>query len=200
MRQKRCLDSIVTKYVLFLQCLRENQFSGQSLKYLVQVSKINKSVIKGLISLKFIDWESDNKWGLNLIGISKTDALELLNYLLELNKKQIVTPIAGLDDETKGYIKAIHDHIVSNSQNKQGSSEGLKTPMISKALNQDTPTHLFSQVESNEAKKFELLKSIAGGVYNNVNVMGCSGDISDLNESIISATEDLFNKFFSKKQ
>lgn len=200
MRQKIARNYIVEKYINFLQIVQQN--SNQSLKYLVQINSINKSVIIALKKLNLIYWSNDNDWHWIANEVNKQLALEVLNFLLELNKKEMLTPIMGLDEDTKGYIKAIHDHLISNSQNKQSSLDGLKTGMLSKALNQVEQTnsnHLFTQVENNEAKKFELLKAIASGVYTKIDGLTNEVDIDVYNDGIICATEDLFNKFFSKK-
>lgn len=199
MRQKRVLSHIQEKYIAFLTMLKEKQFDGESLKYLVQINKINKSVIKAMRELGIIEYKNDNlyKW-ITDDNFNKI-ALELLNYLLELNKKQIVTPIAGLDAETKGYLKAIHDHLIHSATKQDNPIQGLKQPLLSKALNQvqqSAGNNLFSQVETKQSQKFELLKAVAGGWYAQYDPIT---PFEILNDSILKATDDLYDKFFNSK-
>lgn len=199
MRQKLVSNGTLNKYIAFLILIQNKGDYSQSLKELVAMKSINKSVIIALKKLKIIHWVNDLNWQwLTIREADKQLALEVLNFLLELNKKEIVTPIAGLDEDTKGYIKAIHDHLISNLQNKQSSLEGLKTGMLSKALNQApmNANTLFSEVQSEQDKKFELLKAVAGGWFAQSDFIT---PYEQVNDKILGATDDLFNKFFKVK-
>lgn len=212
MRQKTPLESTVQKYIEFLIAVRNHALPHDcqfTLKNLVSNYKINKTVIIALHKLDIAKLNKGSKskwfWMKDEVQPDRQLALTVLNFLLELNKKQIVTPITGLDAETKGYLKAIHDHLINTTPKQNNLTGGLKQGLLSKALNQSQVSagnHLFSQVESDESKKFELLKAISGGVYEaSLKFIMSSADTASIettNEFIITATEDLFNKFFKK--
>jgi hypothetical protein len=205
MRQKKPLESTVLKYIDFLKEIHSyalpNTSNYKTIQQRIKDNSINKSILIALRKLEIIHLIDDYTWDWFKGDANKTLALEVLNYLLELNKKQIVTPIAGLDEDTKGYIKAIHDHLISNANKQNDSTQGFKTSMLGKALNQaeqNPGNHLFSKVENDESKKFELLKVIVGGIYGNqyFTERYCTPEMTNI---AIDATEDLFNKFFKVK-
>lgn len=208
MRQKTANPKIVEKYIDFLEVVKiQSNEHRITLQELVKNRNINKSVIKAFYELKIIQRHETSAYHYKWIGEepSKLQALEVLNYCLELGKKQIVTPISGLDEDTKGYIKAIHDRLISNSQKQNTSRDPIKDGILARALNQapmNTNT-LLSEVQSEQDKKFELLKSIAPGVYNAslcfIMNSGDSASIESTNLFLIEAAEDLFNKFFKVK-
>lgn len=201
MRQKKPLEGTVLKYIDFLQEIHTYSYPEKSYYTIHEVitkTQINKSILRALIKLDIITLVDDLTWNWLLKEPTRELALEVLNYLLEKGKKQIVTPIIGLDSETRAYVKEIRDLMISNSQNKSDASQGLKSGLLAKAFNQSeiSPNnHLFSKVESDKNKKFELLKAVAGGWFAQSDFIT---PYQQINDTILLATEDLFNKFFKK--
>lgn len=138
MRQKKPLESIVLKYIDFLKEVQSyavpNTTRYKTIQERIKEASINKSVLIALRKLEIIHLIDDYTWDWFNGDPNKNLALEVLNYLLELNKKQIVTPITGLDAETKGYLKAIHDHLINATPKQNNSTEGTKTRLIIKGI------------------------------------------------------------------
>lgn len=153
-----------------------------------QRHNISKSTYSICRKLNFIG--SRGQW---LVGSPQREmALQILEVLRQQASKRIDVALSS-DFET-----ALERLTTSMNTLSLQNEKSLKSPLLSRALNQveqNPGNHLFSKVENDESKKFELLQSIASGWYAQYDHLT---PYQNVNDSIILATEDLFNKFFKK--
>lgn len=186
-RVRKANETAIEKTLAFLNNVKilnsENKdYKASSLQ---QSWGINKSTYSACVKLKFI---KDKKL---LIDADRVHALQILEVLRQTASKRI--DVALSDDFTTAIERLTTSMNTLSIQNEKS----LKSPLLSRALNQSEQRQgntLFGEVESNEAKRFELLKAVASS-WQRDDVMSVEWN----SLQIIEATEDLFNKFFSKK-
>lgn len=190
-RIRRANEKAIEKTLHFLTDLKiasDNNHFILSTTEMQQLHGISKSTYSICKKLGIID--KTGKWV--TVNPNREMALQILEVLRQQASKRI--DVALSDD----FVTAIDRLTTSMNTLSTQNEKSLKSPLLSRALNQAEQihgNHLFSQVESDESKKFELLKAIASGWYADPSVM----DFSSSNNRIIEATEDLFNKFFKMK-
>lgn len=202
MRVKKPLEATISKYVDFLNEVKDYSYPHKSvfvtIQFRIKNNHINKSVLPAMIKMEIIKLVNDNEWNWMAGEPDRKMALEVLNFCLELNKKQITTPISGFESEIIAYVKEIRDNLIHNTTKQTDSVHGLKSGLLSKALNQaevSQTNHLFTQIETEQSKKFELLKAVTSGWYAQYDHIT---PFQNVNDKIILATDDLYNKFFKK--
>lgn len=192
-RVRRANELAIEKTTEFLADIKYHydcgfKFNSNELHKKHEISKSTFSIVK---KLGFFE---NGKWIVE--DPNRQQALSILEVLRQQASKRI--DVALSDD----FVSAIDRLTTSMNTLSLQNEKSLKSPLLSRALNQAEQSHgnhLFSQVESDESKKFELLKAIASRVYTTVSGLTNDQDIEIYNLGIIEATEDLFNKFFQKK-
>lgn len=197
-RIRKANEKAIEKTLHFLTDLKiasdNNHFilSTTEMQKLHGISKSTHSICKKLGIL-----DKSGKWV--AVNPHREMALQILEVLRQQASKRI-------DVDFGGDFKSSMDSLISSMDKllfrTEDSLNRLKTPLLSRALNQSEQSqgnHLFSQVESDESKKFELLKAIASGIHSVWTEGKANAEaIGNTNNFIILATEDLFNKFFKK--
>lgn len=124
MREKKCLESTVDKYINFLIAVKANENDKYaSMDYLIEQHKINKSVRKTLITLFIIDYKSNNFWHYLSFEPDRKLALTVLDHLLEKGKKSRHTPIAGME----AFVTAVERNTEAINRNAIEVNKLLKT-------------------------------------------------------------------------
>lgn len=189
-RIRKANEKAIEKTLHFLTDLKiasdNNHFilSTTKMQQLHGISKSTYSICKKLGIL-----DKTGKWV--AVNPHREMALQILEVLRQQASKRI--DVALSDD----FVTAIDRLTTSMNTLSIQNEKALKSPLLSRALNQAEQSqgnHLFSQVESDESKKFDLLKAIASGYYSQSPML--THEIG--NDWILTATEDLFNKFFEK--
>lgn len=192
-RVRKANEKAIANTLRFLEDLqiKKDVHAGSydvTISELYKFHKISKSTFSVCKKLEFVNDRFD--W---LVGDPTREmALRVLEILRQQASKRIDVVLS--DD----FVTAIDRLTTSMNTLSVQNEKSLKSPLLSRALNQAEQSHgnhLFSQVESDECKKFELLKAIASGYYSQSPML--THEIG--NDWILTATEDLFNKFFKVK-
>ena len=190
MRERKVNEKAVEKTIAFLESLKfkfDNnlKISTTELQEEYEISKSTYSICK---KLKFI---SGGKWVVD--EPNRFHALQILEVLRQQSSKRTDMPLSG------DFITAIERLTDSMKILSTHNEKSFKQPILSRALNQveqHNGNHLFSQVQNDEAKRFELLKAIAGGVYSSYHDALSMATAQIINDFVLGASQDLFNKFF----
>lgn len=195
-RVRKANEKAIANTLRFLEDLqiKKDVHAGSydvTISELYKFHKISKSTFSVCKKLEFVNDRFD--W---LVGDPTREmALRVLEILRQQASKRIDVVLS--DDFVTAIDRLTTSMNTLSIQNESGLNR-IKSPMLGRALNQveqNHGNHLFSQVESDESKKFELLKAIASGYYSQSPML--THEIG--NDWIMTATEDLFNKFFKVK-
>lgn len=189
-RIRKANEKAIEKTISFLEeskfLLDEGRkFNSTELQEQHEISKSTFSICRKLHFIKGGKWVSDEP--------TRLHALQILEVLRQQASKRIDVALSS-DFETAIERLTTSMNILSTQHEK--ASKGT---MLGRALNQveqNPSNNLFSKIENDESKKFKLLQSIASGWYGQYDHLT---PYENVNNIIILATEDLFNKFFSKK-
>lgn len=198
MRERKATDKTVSKTLHFLEALQAKcegtEWQDYTTSQLHQQFNVSKSTFSTCLKLGIVKRSKD---GLEWIkeNANRDLALQILGVLLENAKKQIVTPISP------EWITPITDALQEISEKIsigiQQNKNRLNEPKIA-----PKETSLFSAQEKREEQRFDLLKAIAGGVYEFATpfVMndGDTATIDSTNEFILKVTDNLFTKYYAK--
>jgi len=195
MRQKKPLEIVVSKYMLFLTDIRDygEDFPACYISQLIEDYKINKSVKMAMRELAIIDYEKDNLWHWLQGDVTKELVLTVLNYINDRAKKQKVVAIAGLE-HTNAVLQKLSE-TVSNYIHRRETV--LKVPQIASNGN------LFSEVDTKNDLVNKAAFAIASSTYYDtthiINIKEPFNFWNDQhihyqNERIVFAAKDLVNQ------
>jgi hypothetical protein len=191
MRQKAPKESTVNKYINFLLSVHDysigNFENGSNLRLLAANCYINKNVAKAIVELKIVDIDGKG-WHWLSFKPDRTLALTVLDYLLVKNKKQVHTPLAGME----AFTTAIRQHTEAIQRNSLEINSGLRT--LKNRSNDNTPD-LFKI----DSERLFLAGAIASGIYHGDFFNSLSQQhISQANDYIVEAVDDLLTKLKAK--
>lgn len=198
MRERKATDKTVSKTLHFLEALQAKcdgtEWQDYTTSQLHQQFNVSKSTFSTCLKLGIV---KKSKEGLEFLkeNPNKDMALQVLGVLLENAKKQIVTPISP------EWITPITDALQEISEKISIGIQQNKNRLNEPKIAQKEPS-LFSAQEKRDEQKFDLLKAIAGGVYEFAApfVMndGDTATIDSTNEFILKVTDNLFTKYYAK--
>lgn len=198
MRERKATDKTVSKTLHFLEALQAKcegtEWQDYTTSQLHQQFNVSKSTFSTCLKLGIV---KKSKEGLEFLkeNPNKDMALQVLGVLLENAKKQIVTPISP------EWITPITDALQEISEKISIGIQQNKNRLNEPKIAPKEPS-LFSAQEKRDEQKFDLLKAIAGGVYEFATpfVMNESdtATIDSTNEFILKATDNLFTKYYAK--
>lgn len=198
MRERKATDKTVSKTLHFLEALQAKcdgtEWKDYTTSQLHQQFNVSKSTFSTCLKLGIV---KKSKEGLEFLkeNPNKDMALQVLGVLLENAKKQIVTPISP------EWITPITDALQEISEKISIGIQQNKNRLNEPKIAPKEPS-LFSAQEKRDEQKFDLLKAIAGGVYEFATpfVMNESdtATIDSTNEFILKVTDNLFTKYYAK--
>lgn len=197
MRHRKASDTAVNKTLNFLLALQHKcegtdftDFTTTQLHIAFKVSKSTYSVCKKLEIVR------ETKDGIEFLkeNPNREMALSVLGVLLEQAKKEVVTPISANWTALNETLRDISEKISMGLNRNNPTLSAVKTP--------PKEARLFDVQEKREEQRFDLLKAIAGGVYEFATpfVMNESdtATIDSTNEFILKVTDNLFTKYYAK--
>lgn len=124
---------------------------------------------------------------------SRVMALNILDNLLHRSKRKVDPPVIP---DMGAIDRLIQKLDIIAVQNEKGSGR-----MLSRALPQSSTagSSLFAEVDSKQAIKIDLLKSVLTGLYTGRLIDDLTPQTIDgLNLSAVSVVDDVYNKFYAK--
>lgn len=201
MRERIQNEKAVNNMLAFLREVNERCETGnlKSITWLCVKHEISKTAGTACKELKIVvSEEGIYKW-VPKAPPGRHMALEILDNLLHRSKKKIDSPVFPDMAAFADKIVAKLDSIATQNEN---GFKGVKGRLLGRALPQASMAGngLFSEVESKQSVKIDLLKSVLTGLYSG-RVLGdlTPQIIGELNLSAVTVVDDVYNKFYATK-
>jgi hypothetical protein len=200
MREKKCLPKTIEKYVEFLHYIKEHSLPYKpeiDLNDIIKLFKINKTILRALKELSIIDTTDCKTWEYLSFNPDKTLALSVLNYILEIEKKQKVVLLPGFT-ESVALLQKISEKMDTYVTQTRVFNQGAK--------NAPKEVDMFAEQNQKFRDRVSIAKHIASGVYQQFyeetvtepfNIYN-SEHCHHLNNQIVLAADDLLSKLYAK--